>query len=108
MAFGMSKCRVTVLRRSVDRELADEFLEEEYQGMGPCECFEDSQEIVIEDYGVVPEGFCPSAWADIRKDLFAVAMGANIPGIRQAGTAVSSCADWFRPVLFKIERMPDD
>jgi uncharacterized repeat protein (TIGR04076 family) len=92
----------------MDRDLIDGYLDDEYKGVGLCECFTEGQEIVIEDYSGVPEGFCPSAWADIRNDLFCVAMGADIPGIRQAGTAITSCHDWFRPVLFRIERIGDE
>ena len=63
---------------------------------------------MIEDYSVVPEGFCASAWADIRKDILAVAMGADMPGFRQPGTVIAGCADWFRPAIFKVERIEDD
>ena len=108
MSTEMPRCRVTVLKRTINQDLIDEYLVDEYRGIGPCECFEDGQEIVIEDYSAVPDGFCASAWADIRKDIMMVAMGANIVGIKQPGTAISSCADWFRPVLFKVERMDND
>ena len=108
MAFEMATCKITVIRRSIDQDLIDAYLDDAYQGIGPCDCFSDGQEIVIEDYSVVPESFCPSAWADIRKDILTIAMGANVPGIRQSGTIVASCADWFRPVLFEIQRVGDD
>ena len=108
MLNRMFKTRVTVLRRTVNQDLVDEYLDSEFGGIGLCECFTDGQQIVIEDYSVVPEGFCPSAWADIRQDIFCVAMGANIAGIRQPGTTITSCHDWFRPVLFKVERVEND
>jgi uncharacterized repeat protein (TIGR04076 family) len=60
---------------------------------------------VIQDYAEVPDGFCSSAWADIRQDILMVATGANLPGIRQPGTVITGCRDWFRPVIFKVERM---
>jgi len=65
-------------------------------------------ETVFEDYSVVPDGFCASAWADIRKDILTVAMGANMPGIRQSGTVITGCTDWFRPAIFKVERTAND
>jgi len=41
-----------------------------------------------------------------------VAVGADIgrasgdiPGMRQGGTTITGCRDWFRLVLFKIERL---
>jgi len=60
---------------------------------------------VIEDYSAVPDDFCASAWADIRKDILIVALGGDMPGIRQRGTLIAGCTDWFRPVIFKLERM---
>jgi uncharacterized repeat protein (TIGR04076 family) len=65
------------------------------------------EEFVI-DPSVVPEDFCAHcawAWADIRKGILTVAMGANMPGIRQPGTVITDCTDWLRPVIFKVERM---
>ena len=91
-----------------NRDLLDEYLSEEYQDLGPCERFSEGQEFVLEGYGemaTVPEGFCAWAWADIRKDIWALAMGANIPGMRQPGTVISGCTNWLRPVIFKIERL---
>jgi uncharacterized repeat protein (TIGR04076 family) len=108
MTHPMVPCRVTVLKRGFNQDLIDEFLEEQSQNIGLCECFDDGQEFVIEDFGAAPEGFCPYAWADIRTNLFTIAMGANVPGIRQPGTMLASCTDWFRPVLFKIERIEDE
>jgi uncharacterized repeat protein (TIGR04076 family) len=108
MSHEMPKCKITVLKRTINQDLIDEYLDDESKGIGLCECFRDSQEILIEDYSAVPEGFCASAWADIRKDILAVAMGANMPGIRQPGTIIVGCTDWFRPVIFKVERMAND
>jgi uncharacterized repeat protein (TIGR04076 family) len=88
--------------------LIDEYLDDEFKSTGPCECFREGQEIMIEDYSVVPAGFCGSAWADIRKDILTMAMGGNMPGIRQSGTFIVGCTDWFRPVIFKVERMEND
>ena len=108
MSYEMPRCKITVLKRTINQDLIDEYLDDEYKGTGFCECFRDGQEIVIEDHSVVPEGFCASAWADIRKDILTVAMGGNMPGIRQSGTLITGCTDWFRPVIFKVERMGND
>jgi uncharacterized repeat protein (TIGR04076 family) len=64
--------------------------------------------MVIEDFAGVPEGFCSSAWAAMRHDVLAVATGADMPGVRHPGTAITGCTDWFRPVIFKVQRMTDD
>jgi uncharacterized repeat protein (TIGR04076 family) len=105
MSLKMANCKITVLKRIVNQALIDGHLEEEYKGVGLCDCFQDGQETVIEDYAKVPDGFCTSAWADIRQDVLTVAMGANLPGIRQPATVITGPGDWFRPVIFEVERM---
>ncbi len=102
------KCRITIIKRTVNEDLVKDHLDEKYSNMGPCDCFRDGQELIISDYYKTPEGFCPSAWADIRKDVMMVAFGGNIPGIRQKGTNITACRDWFRPVYFKVERLEND
>ncbi len=111
MSLQLPRCRITVLKRTINQDLIDEYLINEYQGTGRCESFEDGQEFVIESeeqLATVPEGFCAWAWADIRKDIVAVATGADQPGFKRRGTAVTGCTDWFRPVIFKVERMEHD
>ena len=104
MSFEMSKCKITVLKRTVNQDLADEYLDDT-EGFGPCECFGDGQEFVVEHSFKMPENFCPWAWADIRKDIMTVATGGNWPGINRRGTVIVGCTDWFRPVIFRVERM---
>ena len=105
MSFEMPGCKITILKRTINQDLIDEYLEDEFKSIGLCECFRDGQEIVIEDHSVVPEGFCASAWADIRKDILTAALGGNMPGIKQRGVFITRRTDWFRPVVFKVERM---
>jgi uncharacterized repeat protein (TIGR04076 family) len=100
-----SNCKITVLRRSLDHELISEFLDSTYAGMTPCERYGDGQEFVVDRLFDIPDGFCPWAWADIRHVLMRVASGGDMPGMRQKGVEVAGCSDWFRPVLFKIERI---
>lgn len=110
MSSEMPKCRITVLKRTVNQDLIDEYLDEEYQEHGACECFQEGQEFLV-DPSTIPEEFCaccPWAWADIRQDIMMVACGANIPGIKETGTAITGCRDWFRPVIFKVERTQND
>jgi len=107
MSFEMPQCRITVLKRTINQDLIDKYLDDSYRDIGPCECFEEGQEFVI-DPSKVPEDFCARcawAWADIRKDILAVASGSDIVGMRQPGTVITGCTDWFRPVIFKVERI---
>ena len=105
MSSGFTICRVTVLKRTVNKDLAEEYMVEEYQDIQPCEIFEEGQEFVLDLMEEVPEDFCTWAWADIRKDMLAIATGADMPGLKEPGTAICACSDWFRPVYFKIERL---
>ncbi len=107
MSFEMPKCKITVLKRTYNQDLVDGYLEEKYRPTGPCECFKDDQEFII-DPSSVPEDFyacCAWAWADIRQDILTIAQGADIFGFKQLGTTITGCSDWFRPVYFKIERI---
>ncbi len=111
MTGEMPRCKITVLKRTLDQDLIDEYLEDTYKDVGRCEHFTEGQEFVLDsedEFSGVPEGFCAWAWADIRKDILAVVTGANMPGFRRRGTAVTGCSDWFRPVIFKVERMEDE
>ena len=98
-------CKVTVIRRSLDKELISEYLDPKHGDMRPCELFSDGQEFIIEKLWEAPEGFCTSAWADIRHVIMRVATGGDMPGMRHSGVEIASCHDWFRPVIFRIERI---
>ena len=111
MSMKLPKCKITVLKRTVNEDLVAEYLGDEFQNTGPCDCFKDGQEFVLEaiaDFHKVPKDFCDWAWGDIRKDIMTVAYGGNVAGIKQRGTIITGCTDWFRPVIFKVERMEND
>jgi len=111
MSWEMPECKITVLKRTINQDLIDEYLDDEYKDMAPCERFRDGQEFVIEsseEFSAVPKDFCAWAWADIRKDILGVATGSDMPGFKRRGTVITGCTDWFRPVIFKVERMEDD
>ena len=110
MSSGMPRVKITVLKRTLNQDLIDEYLDDAYKDTGLCECFEEGEVFVV-DPAAVPQDFvarCAWAWADIRKDIMTVAMGADLPGIKQPGTVISGCTDWLRPVIFKVERIEDD
>jgi len=110
MSFDMPRCKITVVKRTINQDLIDKYLDDTYKDIGPCEHFRDGQEFVI-DPSVMPEDFCACcawAWADIRGDILTVALGGDMPGMRQRGTVITGCRDWFRPVIFKVERMESD
>lgn len=103
MPHETPKCKITVLKRMLNQDLADEYLEA--ADFGACEHFSDGQEIVVEHPFRMPEDFCPWAWADIRGDLMMIVTGGDPPWIKQRNTTITGCTDWFRPVIFRIERI---
>lgn len=54
MSYEMPRCKITVLKRTINQDLINEYLDDEYKGTGLCGCFREGQEIVIEEYSVVP------------------------------------------------------
>jgi uncharacterized repeat protein (TIGR04076 family) len=104
MAPELSKCKITVLKATINQDLVDEYLivTEEY---GPCELFRPGQEFIVDEAFGMPEGFCQWAWADIRREILAIATGSDPPWIKQRGSNIVGCTDWFRPVYFKLERV---
>jgi uncharacterized repeat protein (TIGR04076 family) len=104
MAYDVHKCKITVLKRTLNQDLAQAYLETEGK-FGVCEQFSDGQEFVLEHPYRTPEGFCPWAWADIRGDIMMIMTGGDPPWIKQRGVAITGCTDWFRPVIFKVERI---
>lgn len=100
----MKKCRITVLKRTLDEELAKEYGAE---GLGACPMLSEGQAFFA-DYAK-PDGFCDEAWKAIYQYVFALSHGAggglfyNGDWIRKPGVAICSCNDGLRPVIFKIE-----
>ena len=101
----MHKVRITVLKTTLDKELADEY---GVEGIGPCPMLREGQEFLA-DYAK-PDGLCDEAWKAMYQYVFALAhMGEDElfyykDWIRKPGVAICSCNDGLRPVIFKLER----
>ena len=100
----MKKVKITVLKTTLDKELA---LEYGAEGLTPCPSLKEGQ-VFYADYAK-PEGFCDEAWKAIYQYVFALAHGAEKElfyygdWIRKPGVAICSCNDGLRPVIFKLE-----
>ncbi len=103
MSSETTKCKITVLKRTINQDLIEEYLEKPDTHPGPCDYLSEGQEFVVEQVWAPPEGFCPWAWADIRRDILHVVGGGTFPGMKRPGLIISGCSDWFRPVIFKLE-----
>jgi uncharacterized repeat protein (TIGR04076 family) len=107
MSFTMHKCRITVLKRTCHEDLMNEYLDKAFTNRGFCSCFEEGQTFEVDPSAASNEFSerCFWAWWSIYDDVVKVSAGGDIPGMKDKGTIVAGCRDWFRPVLFKVERM---
>jgi uncharacterized repeat protein (TIGR04076 family) len=106
-AHTTHKTKITILRI---------FTPEEVLGTAPpvtatfgndsCPVFSTDSEFLIEgDWPSLPRGFCEGAWSSIKEYVQTIHAGGNFPmWLEEPGTAVVSCPDGCRPVIFKIER----
>lgn len=100
----MKEVKITVLKTTLDEELAAEY---GIEGLAACPMHKIGQ-VFYADYAK-PEGLCDEAWKAIYQYVFALAHGAGNETfyygdwIRKPGTAVCSCNDGLRPVIFKLE-----
>ena len=100
----MNKVKITVLKTTLDRELAAEYGAE---GLTACPMLREGQ-VFYADYAR-PDGLCDEAWKAIYQYVFALAHGAGGElfyygdWIRKPGVAICSCNDGLRPVIFKLE-----
>lgn len=100
----MNRVKITVLKTTLDRELAAEY---GAGGLGPCPMMKVGQ-VFYADYAK-PEGLCDEAWKAIYQYVFALAHGAGKEPfyygdwIKTPGVAICSCNDGLRPVIFKLE-----
>lgn len=100
----MKKVKITVLKTTLDQELAAEYGAE---GFTACPMLQEGQ-VFYADYAK-PEGLCDEAWKAIYQYVFALAHGAGNElfyygdWIRRPGVAICSRNDGIRPVIFKLE-----
>ncbi len=102
----MKKCKITVLRKTFQKDLAEEY---GIDGLTTCPMLQEGQ-VFYADWEC-PEGFCNEARKAIYQYVFALAHGVGKNGelfyygdwIKKPGVAICSCNDGLRPVIFKIE-----
>ncbi len=99
-----SKCKITVVRRGLDKELIQEYLDSP-EKFNRCNKVKVNQEFFVENPFEKPPGMCSSAWADIRSNILALASGGRFPFMKDKNSILASCSDLFRPVIYRIERI---
>ena len=99
------KCKITVIKRSLNLDIIDGYMKEEMKSSNLCSKFKEGDKFMVTSEFDMPDNFCHWAWADIRKDIMAIIHGAQFSWFKEKGMTISGCTDWFRPVLFKIEKL---
>jgi uncharacterized repeat protein (TIGR04076 family) len=103
----MTKCKITVLKRMLNQELADDYCKEE---TGPCEVFTEGQEFIYDHSGEgsKPENFCEWAWNDMYKSVITLASKGTFGlWMKDDKTIITCCTDGIRPVVFKVQRIDE-
>lgn len=100
------KCKVTVIKRACNMDLVNSYVKIP-ENFSTCKMVKDNQEFVISNPYEMPEGICAYAWADIRPQILAIASGGTFEFLKEKNTAVATCTDLFRPVIFKIEKIDE-
>ncbi|MCG8482537.1 MAG: TIGR04076 family protein [Clostridia bacterium] len=99
----MSKCKVTVLRRMFNEDLAEEYCSHPEK----CSMFKDGETFLLNST-LKPPGFCDGAWSGIFIYVFAFIHGGNAffnNWMKDENTMIACCSDGIRPVVFKLERV---
>lgn len=105
----MTQCKITVLKKTLHEDLADEFCQGEVQACDRCVVGEEFITQSVKE----PEGFPSSgAWASISNMVFVLLQGGNFgPSswnwMKNDETMITCCSDGVRPVIFKLERIID-
>lgn len=100
--------KITVLKNTFNQDMADEY---GAPGIGPCTALPVGKTFITENQK--PDGFCDDAWIAINQYVFALTHGDgktmfyDNDWVRVPGTAICSCNDGIRPVIFKIEALDD-
>jgi uncharacterized repeat protein (TIGR04076 family) len=95
------RVRITVLKKHFHKEFVEKYTEDPAHWT-ECNQFEVGQQFdtSCDAPWEMPEGFCGWAWADIQKLVYGMARGGR-------DVFVTCCTDGYRPVIFKLEKLPN-
>lgn len=105
----MKKCKITVLRRDLNTDLAEEYCQSK---IGLCPCFKEGDTFMADLEQ--PGKFCGWAWNDIYRFVSILLSGGSFSkGIfegwmKKDNMMIVCCSDALRPVTFKIELVEED
>jgi uncharacterized repeat protein (TIGR04076 family) len=104
------KCKITVLRRELYQDLADQYLADPKSGK--CPYFIEGQEFLVDSadfFRMLNGKFCSEAWDCISRYVYAALQGGSIMRgwTNDERIMIACCNDGTRPVIFKLERFDE-
>lgn len=106
------KCKVTVLKKELFKDLQEKYLADPKSGV--CPFYEEGQEFVFERYGGTDDFWregngthCAEAWDCISRYIYTALQGGAVMRnwTNDERVMIACCNDGTRPVIFKIERI---
>jgi uncharacterized repeat protein (TIGR04076 family) len=102
----MSRCKITILKRTLHQDLIDAYKTPEAAAQfGACPLFHEGQEFIVDSPWSPPALFCSWAWADFRQYMLNLCLDGEFPTSNPSNIFITCCTDGFRPVIFKLERI---
>jgi len=104
----MSVCKITVLKKLYNAELADSYRRPDIHH-GTCPYYDEGQEFFVNQLGERPADFsCDWAWNDLYKFMLVLMTGGDFsPWMKDKNSFIACCTDGIKPVVFKLERIED-
>ncbi|MFH2110446.1 MAG: TIGR04076 family protein [Candidatus Bathyarchaeota archaeon] len=100
--MSMRDVRITVVKKVSNADIHGRYA---VRGIpAACDTVEVGMEFISKGMAM-PPNFCSWAWADIQRDVAHLAMGGDVPWMKEKGTMICCCTDGLRPVVFKLERL---
>lgn len=98
-----SKCKITVLKTTCFKDLADVYVKDPQYG--PCPVHKEGEVFVTGGIfgNEMPEGFCAMAYQALVMPVNVLIGGGKVLGFDE--THIACCTDGLRPVVFKLERV---
>lgn len=99
------KLKISVVRKLNSKDIYEKKLPITPKYPTVCERFQEGEEFIVEDTGIMPKGFCPWAWDDLARVVTHLQLDGDFPWYEEKGKALACCTDAIRPVIFKVERL---
>lgn len=102
MTLKKHQVKITVMKKLFHQDMVEKYAYQP-ENWSQCSHFELGQEFVtsLESPWEMPSGFCGWAWADIQKLVYGMARGGQ-------DVFITCCTDGYRPVVFKLEKLPNE